>query len=78
MCRTRRSDSATFGAGSAVRTVTWNANETVGGIFLQPIAHSFVIANAGKTLTLDNQGGGAAISVGAGTANTDSNSGGVE
>jgi len=63
------SDSATFGAGSAVRTVTLDANETVGGIFLTN-AHSFVIATAGKTLTLDNQGGGAAISVGAGTANT--------
>jgi autotransporter-associated beta strand protein len=63
------SDSATFGAGSTVRTVTLDANETVGGIFLTN-SHSFVIANAGKTLTLDNQGGGAAISVGAGTANT--------
>jgi autotransporter-associated beta strand protein len=63
------SDSATFGVGSSVRTVTLDANETVGGIFLTN-AHSFVIANAGKTLTLDNQGGGAAISVGAGTANT--------
>ena len=63
------SDSATFGAGSTVRTVTLDANETVGGIFLTN-SHSFVIANAGKALTLDNQGGGAAISVGAGTANT--------
>jgi autotransporter-associated beta strand protein len=63
------SDSATLGAGSTVRTVTLDANETVGGIFLTN-GHSFVIADAGKTLTLDNQGGGAAISVGAGTANT--------
>ena len=61
-------DAATFGVGSALRTVTLNANETVGGLFFTN-ANSFVIANAGNTLTLDNSGGGVNVSVSAGVTN---------
>ena len=61
-------DAATFGVGSALRTVTLNANESVGGLFLTN-ANSFVIANGGHTLTLDNSGGGVNVTVSAGTAN---------
>jgi autotransporter-associated beta strand protein len=61
-------DSATFGVGSALRTVTLNANESVGGLFLTN-ANSFVIASAGNTLTLDNSGASVNVSVIAGAAN---------
>ena len=61
-------DAATLGVGSAFRTVTLNAAETVGGIsFTNP--NSFAIANAGNTLTLDNKGADANLSVLAGTSN---------
>ncbi len=57
-----------LGVGSALRTVTLNASESVGGInFTNP--NSFVIANAGNTLTFDNNGSGAGATVGAGSAN---------
>jgi fibronectin-binding autotransporter adhesin len=57
-----------LGVGSALRTVTLDANETVGSInFTNP--NSFVVANAGNTLTFDNNGSGAAVTVGAGSAN---------
>jgi autotransporter-associated beta strand protein len=61
-------DLATFGVGSALRTVTLDANETVGAISMTN-ANSFVIANSGKTLTLDDQGAGAFVEVAAGSAN---------
>jgi beta-galactosidase len=61
-------DSAAFGVGTSLRTVTLDANESVGAIFMTN-ANSFVIANSGMTLTLDNMGSGAAISVTAGTTN---------
>ncbi len=61
-------DVATLGVGSALRTVTLDANETIGGLsFTNP--NSFVIANAGNTLTLDNSGGGVQVNVTDGTAN---------
>lgn len=61
-------DAATLGVGSSLRTVTLNANETVGQLSLTN-ANSFVVANSGKTLTLDNKGAGVAVSVTAGTLN---------
>ncbi len=65
---TAAKDTAIFGIGSALRTVTLNANETVGSLTMNN-ANSFVIANAGKTLTLDNSGAGAKFSATGGTAN---------
>lgn len=61
-------DSATFGISSALRTVTLDANETNGAILFNN-NNSFVIADSGKTLTLDNSGSGANVSVSDGTAN---------
>lgn len=61
-------DSATFGISTALRTVTLNANETNGAVTFNN-NNSFVIANSGKTLTLDNNASGAPINVAAGTAN---------
>ena len=61
-------DAATLGAGSILRTVTLDANETVGGIDMTNL-NSFVIASGGKALTLDNKGSGATVGVTAGTAN---------
>jgi autotransporter-associated beta strand protein len=59
---------ATFGIETAERTVTLDANETVGVInFTNSL--SFIIANGGNTLTLDKNGYGANINVQAGTAN---------
>jgi len=61
-------DTATFGDGTALSTVTLNAAETVGTLtFDNP--NSYVIANAGQNLTLDNTGLGAGIFVTAGSAN---------
>ena len=62
-----RGDSATLGVGSALRTVTLNVAETVGGLTFTN-SNSFVV-NGGSTLTLDNKGVGAPIGVTAGTAN---------
>ena len=61
-------DTATFGVSSALRTVTLDASETIGGLAMTN-ANSFVIASAGKTLTLDNSGSGALVVVSAGTTN---------
>jgi autotransporter-associated beta strand protein len=61
-------DTAILGTGSALRTVSLDANESVGVLTMNNI-NSFVIADGGKTLTLDNSGAGAAVSVTAGTAN---------
>jgi fibronectin-binding autotransporter adhesin len=63
------SDTATFGTGSTLRTVTLDANETVGTANFNN-GNSFVIADAGNTLTLDNSGSGAAVNVTGGTANS--------
>jgi autotransporter-associated beta strand protein len=61
-------DNATLGVSSAFRTVTLDANETVGGIqFTNP--NSFTVANNGYALKLDNSGYGAALYVNAGTSN---------
>lgn len=61
-------DLATFGTGSTKRTVTLDVNETVGSITMNN-NNSFVIANGGKTLTLDNSGIGANLNVTGGTTN---------
>jgi fibronectin-binding autotransporter adhesin len=61
-------DVATFGTGTALRTVTLNANETNGAITMNN-ANSFVIADSGKTLTLNNSSSAATVSVNDGTAN---------
>ena len=61
-------DAATFGVGSALRTVTLDANESVGVINFTN-THSFVVASAGNALTLDKMGDGAKVNVEAGTAN---------
>lgn len=61
-------DAATLGVGSALRTVTLNANQAVSTLSLTN-ANSFVIANSGNALTWDNTGSGAAVNVTGGTAN---------
>lgn len=61
-------DAATLGVGSALRTVTLNTNESVGTLTMTN-ASSFVIANGGNALTLDNTGSGATVNVTDGTAN---------
>ncbi len=61
-------DSATFGTGAALRTVTLDANENVGSLLFNN-ANSFVIANGGYTLTLDKAGTGADLDVTGGAAN---------
>jgi autotransporter-associated beta strand protein len=61
-------DAATLGVGTGLRTVTLDANEAVGGLTLTN-ANSFIIASAGKALTLDNSGNGAVVDVTGGTAN---------
>jgi autotransporter-associated beta strand protein len=60
-------DSATFGVGSSLRTVTLNANEKVGGVTFTN-NNSFVVTG-GNTLTLDNSGSPTSISALAGTTN---------
>lgn len=62
-------DSATFGTGTALRTVTLDASESVGALTMNN-NNSFVIASAGNTLTLDNSGSGASVGVSGGTANS--------
>ena len=62
-------DSATFGTGSALRTVTLDADETVGSLSMNN-NNSFVIANGGHTLTLDNEGAGVNLNVTGGSANS--------
>lgn len=62
-------DSATLGFGPALTTITLDANETVGGI-LMTNPNSFVIANAGNTLTFNNNGAGAVLAVSGGVANS--------
>ena len=62
-------DSALFGVGTAFITATLDTNVSVGGIsFTNP--NSFLIANAGKTLTITNTGGSPAINVSSGTSNS--------
>ena len=63
-------DTATFASvtTSASWTVTLDASESVGALTMNQ-APSFTIANAGNTLTLDNKGVGASLTVSAGTAN---------
>jgi len=61
-------DAATLGVGSALRTVTLNANESLGYLSLTN-ASSFVIANGGHVLTLDNNSSGAYLTVSGGSAN---------
>jgi autotransporter-associated beta strand protein len=61
-------DVAIFGLGSALRTVTLNASESVGALTFSN-NNSFVIANGGGTLTLDNKGSGVAVSVTGGAHN---------
>ena len=62
-------DTATLGGSSALRTVTLDANETVGALAMTN-ANSFVIANVGHALTLNNNGLGALLVVSAGTTNS--------
>lgn len=61
-------DGAILGVSSAFRTVTLNAAASAGLIRFTN-ASSFLIANAGNTLTMDNTGVGAVITVEAGTSN---------
>jgi autotransporter-associated beta strand protein len=61
-------DSATFGAGTALSTVTLNAAESVGTLTFNN-NNSYVVANGGHPLTLDNTTLPADIYVLAGTAN---------
>jgi len=61
-------DTAIFGAGPALQTVTLDADETLGGMAMTN-ANSFAIANVGNTLTLNNNGAGALVMVSAGTTN---------
>ena len=61
-------DIATLGVGSSLQTVTLDSSLSVGFLGLTN-ANSFVIANAGNTLTLDNTNGGATVNVSGGTAN---------
>ena len=60
-------DTAILGVGTALRTVTLNANETIGVLNLTN-NNSFVVTG-GNVLTLDNAGNGAVVSVSGGTAN---------
>ena len=62
------SDTATLGNSSALRTVTLDANESVGTLLFNN-ANSFVVADGGYTLTLDKEGNGATVTVMEGTAN---------
>ena len=65
---TNAGDTAVLGVGSAVSTVTISQNMSLGAItFTNP--SSFIVADAGKTLTFDNFGGGAVITVNSGTSN---------
>jgi fibronectin-binding autotransporter adhesin len=65
---TNAGDTAKLGVGSAVSTVNVNQNISLGGItFTNP--NSFIVADTGKTLTLDNFGGGVTLAVNAGTSN---------
>jgi autotransporter-associated beta strand protein len=61
-------DSALFGTGSSLRTVTLDANETVGALTMNN-TNSFVI-KGGNILTLDRLGSGATINVSAGSSNS--------
>ncbi len=61
-------NTATLGQSTALRTVNLNANEAVGTLTFNN-NNSFVIANLGKTLTLDNTGFGASLYVLGGTLN---------
>lgn len=61
-------DGAILGVGADYTTITLDTAATVGLIQFTN-ANSFLIANAGNTLTIDNTGVGAAISVLAGTSN---------
>ncbi|HTL72114.1 MAG TPA: autotransporter-associated beta strand repeat-containing protein [bacterium] len=62
-------DAATLGVGSAFRTVTLNANLSVGAMFFTN-ANSFQVANAGNILTLNNSSAGpASIVVSGGSSN---------
>jgi fibronectin-binding autotransporter adhesin len=62
-------DSATFGTGTGFSAVTLNASETVGTLTFDN-NNSYEIANAGKTLTIDNTPAAASIYVLGGTANS--------
>ena len=61
------SDYATFGTGTALRTVTLDAAKTVGSLTMNN-NNSFVISGS-KTLTLDNTGHGATLYVSGGAQN---------
>ena len=61
-------DAATLGNSTALRTVTLDANESVGTLPFHN-ANSFAVANGGFTLTLDKAGSGATVGVTAGTTN---------
>lgn len=61
-------DVATLGVSSALSTVNLDINASLGGLNLTN-ANSFVIGNAGKTLTFDDIGTGVAIIVNNGSNN---------
>lgn len=62
-------DLATFGTGTSLTTVTLDVAETVGAMTFNN-NNSFVIANGGSPLSLDNSGSGAQVNVTGGTANS--------
>ncbi|HEX9048368.1 MAG TPA: autotransporter-associated beta strand repeat-containing protein, partial [Verrucomicrobiae bacterium] len=63
---TNAGDTATLGVGSALSTITIDENISLGGItFTNP--NSFILADAGRTLTFDSFGGGATVAVDSGT-----------
>jgi len=59
-------DAALLGVGSVVRTVTLNTNESLGYLTFTNV-NGFVVVNPANTLTLDNNGNGAYISVSGGS-----------
>lgn len=62
-------DFATFGFGTSFTTVNLESNRTVGGVAFTN-ANSFGLTTASSTLTLNNSGNAASISVTDGTANS--------
>lgn len=60
---------ANLGVGASLITINLNASQTVGGINFTN-ENSFAITNANNTLTLNNNGNGAGLTVIAGASNT--------
>ena len=61
-------DGATLGVGSAYTTVALNTPVSL-GVLAFTNANSFLVADAGNTMTFDNKGAGATVSVTGGSSN---------